>query len=61
MKTRRGWAVWWRWLRRTPVRPRRKPDFGDYGTAFGLELSLEQERNAPGLPPFRPSKMGRER
>jgi len=48
MKTMRTWAVWWRWLRRTPARPRRKPDFGDHGTAFGLDLSLEQERRPPG-------------
>jgi hypothetical protein len=51
MKTMRTWAVWWRWLRRSPARPRRKPDFGDHGTAFGLDLSLEQERRpVPVLP-----------
>ena len=42
MKTGRGLALWWRWLRRAPTRPRRKNDFGDHGTAFALDLSLEQ-------------------
>lgn len=44
MTRKRSWTAWMRWLRRAPARPHRKSDFGDHGTAFGLDLCLEQQR-----------------
>ena len=40
MKSRTNWKQWMRWWRR-PSAAIRAQDFGDFGTAFGLELSLE--------------------
>ncbi|PXW96678.1 hypothetical protein C7444_106200 [Sphaerotilus hippei] len=43
MKARRSWKSWLNWVRLRPqFRTRRKDptDFGDYGTAFGLDMSL---------------------
>lgn len=52
MKRRYGWARWLTWWHRPAARPKGR-DFGDYGTAFGLDLSLEEDRRrqlARGLP-----------
>lgn len=43
MQRRHDWARWLTWWHRPTVRTK-GPDFGDYGTAFGLDLSLEAER-----------------
>jgi hypothetical protein len=62
MKTRRRWAMWWRWLQRASARPRPPRDFGDHGTAFALDLSLEQgvpvTRDTPA-PATRPDPLPR--
>lgn len=49
MNRRYGWARWLTWWHRPAVRAK-GPDFGDYGTAFGLDLSLEDQclRQQPG-------------
>ncbi len=40
MTSRSGWTRWIRWWpRRATARP--EPDFADLGTAFGLDMSLE--------------------
>lgn len=40
MTSRSGWTRWIRWWpRRASARP--EPDFADLGTAFGLDMSLE--------------------
>lgn len=43
MTKRNYWPQWLRWWRRAPRRAA-TDDFADYGTAFGLDLSLEHER-----------------
>jgi len=43
MNGRNYWTKWLRWWRRAPRRAA-TDDFADYGTAFGLDLSLEHER-----------------
>jgi hypothetical protein len=50
MATQGTWANLMRWLG-TPRQRRgnRKPDFGDHGTAFGLDLSMAPEVIAPPL------------
>jgi hypothetical protein len=40
------WTVWLRWWRRPAARAH-ADDFGDFGTAFGLDLSLEHQRRQP--------------
>lgn len=50
MTGRHYWAKWLRWWRRTPQR-RTPNDFADYGTAFGLDLSLEHERRQQAMTP----------
>ncbi|WP_130482963.1 hypothetical protein [Sphaerotilus mobilis] len=48
--------AWTRWFKRKETvttaagRKRRVPDFADYGTAFGLDLSM-----TPETPPLRPT------
>jgi hypothetical protein len=37
------WMKLLRWWHRPPA-PARADDFGDFGTAFGLDLSLEHQR-----------------
>ncbi|MDP4302862.1 hypothetical protein [Leptothrix discophora] len=44
-----AWMAWTRWFKRkgsvttASGRKRRVPDFADYGTAFGLDMSLTPE------------------
>ncbi len=51
----RAWMAWTRWFKRKDTvktaagRKRRVPDFADYGTAFGLDMSM-----TPDTPPLRP-------
>lgn len=59
MTGRQYWVKWLRWWRRAPRRAA-ADDFADYGTAFGLDLSLEHERrkqssNAAAGEPTRPA------
>lgn len=49
-----AWMTWTNWFKRRKTvttaagRKRRVPDFADYGTAFGLDLSM-----TPEVPPTR--------
>jgi hypothetical protein len=49
----RAWMVWTRWFKRKDTvrtaagRKRRVPDFADYGTAFGLDMSMTPEVPPP--------------
>jgi hypothetical protein len=46
--TRSTWSSFFRWFDRSKQqRARRQPDFGDHGTAFGLELSMAPQDIAP--------------
>ncbi len=51
----RAWMAWTQWFKRKDTvktaagRKRRVPDFADYGTAFGLDMSM-----TPETPPLRP-------
>ena len=42
-KTRRSWTTWLRWFHRSRRSRRSTPDFADYGTAFGLDMSMATE------------------
>lgn len=56
MTGRRYWMKWLGWWKRPPARPR-ADDFGDFGTAFGLDLSLEHQRRTPEAPTTPPASM----
>jgi hypothetical protein len=49
----RAWMAWTNWFKRKETvktaagRKRRVPDFADYGTAFGLDLSMTPEAQLP--------------
>lgn len=46
--TRSSWSSFFRWFDRSKQqRVKRQPDFGDHGTAFGLELSMAPQDIAP--------------
>jgi hypothetical protein len=40
MHTHRSWANWMRWFSLRRSKPRGEHDFADYGTAFGLDMSM---------------------
>jgi hypothetical protein len=62
MTTKGTWATLMRWLGTSRQRRgNRKPDFGDHGTAFGLDLSMAPEVIAPSVPNTVPAGSGKRR
>lgn len=51
MHTHRSWANWMHWFSLRPRKPRGEHDFADYGTAFGLDMSMAASELPPEAPP----------
>lgn len=50
MHTHRSWANWMRWFSLRRSRPNGEHDFADYGTAFGLDMSMAACERLPETP-----------
>ena len=50
MHTHRSWVSWMRWFSLRRSKPRGEHDFADYGTAFGLDMSMAASELPPETP-----------